>query len=625
MDVNEVDPGRTSFDSGASREVAVAPRSGLLASSWRGAKTGFRRTSYIIGPLASVLLIAGLVPTALGPGAGRGFAVPSIVPAAIALYAMFAFLGTVAGGLIGLVVPVRPGTRRANWWAAAHRPIRLFRRRPVADAPADGAPRTPRRRLWPWLVGIPALVVLAIAFCAGIYAQRTVSRRLEEAIAAADRDDPNWRIDDLMAHREPVPDAENSALVLAEALALLPESWPHAPAPGHPNPQPTEASHAYDRMQATADNVRLDDGTADSLTGALQEYGEAVQIARTVADYPRGRHELELGPTLIDTPLPDAQAARAAARILAADAAMRAQSGDIDGAVDSCRALLNTGRSMGDEPFIISQLVRIAIGSVAMKSMRRVLGQGEPSEPSLARLQALVADERGHPVLLYGMRGERATLIEVIRRVGAGEVPISALSDAQPPFDPGKFRAAIAPWGKLWFDNQQAVGLEWMNQAVAIARRPAVEQPALWKAWDDQVAGVKKSRFGIYTSTLPLLLMPAVSSAGSAFGRYQAELGATAIMLAAERHRRKTGAWPESIAAIDRAILPGTPLDPFSGEVYRMEHRDGRLFIYSIGPNHKDEHGAFEPKKWTTGGPDDIGAIGWDVDRRRRPAAREQP
>ncbi len=56
-----------------------------------------------------------------------------------------------------------------------------------------------------------------------------------------------------------------------------------------------------------------------------------------------------------------------------------------------------------------------------------------------------------------------------------------------------------------------------------------------------------------------------------------------------------------------------------------MEHRDGRLFIYSIGPNHKDEHGVFEPKKWTTGGPDDIGAIGWDVDRRRRPAASEEP
>ena len=34
------------------------------------------------------------------------------------------------------------------------------------------------------------------------------------------------------------------------------------------------------------------------------------RIARTVANYSRGRHELELGPTLIDTPLPETQAAR---------------------------------------------------------------------------------------------------------------------------------------------------------------------------------------------------------------------------------------------------------------------------------------------------------------------------
>jgi hypothetical protein len=91
------------------------------------------------------------------------------------------------------------------------------------------------------------------------------------------------------------------------------------------------------------------------------------------------------------------------------------------------------------------------------------------------------------------------------------------------------------------------------------------------------------------------------------------------ILLAAERHRRETGAWPESIAAIDRKILPYPPADPFTGDDYRMEHRDGRLLVYSIGPNRKDEHGAFDLKKSTTGGPDDDAAIAWDVDLRRQP------
>ena len=166
-----------------------------------------------------------------------------------------------------------------------------------------------------------------------------------------------------------------------------------------------------------------------SLRNGLKAADEAVKIARTVADYPRGRHELELGPTLIDTLLPETQAARTVARLLSADAAIRVHDGDPDGALDSCRAILCTARSIGDEPFLISHLVRIAIGSVTMQSTRRVLGQGEPSDAAMARLQALILDELGQPMLLHGIRGERATLTELIRRLGTGEVPISALGE----------------------------------------------------------------------------------------------------------------------------------------------------------------------------------------------------
>jgi hypothetical protein len=92
------------------------------------------------------------------------------------------------------------------------------------------------------------------------------------------------------------------------------------------------------------------------------------------------------------------------------------------------------------------------------------------------------------------------------------------------------------------------------------------------------------------------------------------------LLIAAERQRRKTGEWPATLAAIDPAILPSQPLDPFSGRPFLMKHADGRLIIYTIGPNRKDESGAYEPKKWSSGGPDDLNAIGWDVDHRNQPS-----
>jgi hypothetical protein len=224
------------------------------------------------------------------------------------------------------------------------------------------------------------------------------------------------------------------------------------------------------------------------------------------------------------------------------------------------------------------------------------------------------------PLTLYGMRGERATLTELIRRIGSGELPASALSGQGSQSAAGGARGAIAPWGRLLFDNQRAVALEWMNQAVAIARRPPAEQPPGWKAWEDEFQRVRHSRTGVYTAMLPLLMIPALNTSCSAQARYQAELGTTALLLAAERHRRKTGAWPASADSMAPEILANPPVDPFSGRPFVFERRDGQLIVHSVGPNLKDEHGAYEPKRWFNGGPDDVGATAWDVAFRRQPA-----
>jgi hypothetical protein len=476
---------------------------------------------------------------------------------------------------------------------------------------------------------VPLFLLFAVVFGTATYLARTVDRRLKAAIAAADRDDRWWRLNDLMAHREVVPDAENAALVVGRALALLPARWPAGPAPraGGPNAPGLSAEEALDRLTATEDNVRLYDAIATALRTELDAHQEAVQIARTVAAYHRGRHEVILGPNLIDTPLPESQAAPSAARLLAADAALRAHDGELDGALDSCRAILGVGWSIGDEPFLISQLARMAIGrTVAMKSARRVLGQGEPSDAALAALQAAILDELAQPLLLHGVKRERAVLHELIRRLGAGEVSI-----AEPGGDRDRDRGSLGhkmsrivlgPWITFKSDYQRAVALEWMNEVVAIARRPAAERAPLWEALEANVNRVKQSRFEGYFLRLSIELIPALSAALRVDALYQGELGATAVLLAAERQRRKSGDWPASIAAIDAEILPAPPVDPFSGQAFRMEHRAGQIVIYSVGPNGKDEHGAFDPKRWQSGGPDDVGAVAWDVELRGRPGGK---
>src|SRR5947199_121763 len=87
-----------------------------------------------------------------------------------------------------------PQGRGAVGVAALDRRMRLmFWRKSKAG------PRVRRRRHWLWALGLLggfAWFVLAAAYGAGVYLGAVVDSRLATAEAAADRVDPDWRIDD---------------------------------------------------------------------------------------------------------------------------------------------------------------------------------------------------------------------------------------------------------------------------------------------------------------------------------------------------------------------------------------------------------------------------------------------
>jgi hypothetical protein len=84
--------------------------------------------------------------------------------------------------------------------------------------------RQRKRRRW-LLIGLLALPILGIL--AGYAALAYLAEReWQAAVAEAQREDGAWRLDDLEAKREAIPDAENSYPVLVKTLNLLPNQWP---------------------------------------------------------------------------------------------------------------------------------------------------------------------------------------------------------------------------------------------------------------------------------------------------------------------------------------------------------------------------------------------------------------
>ena len=140
--------------------------------------------------------------------------------------------------------------------------------------------------------------------------------------------------------------------------------------------------------------------------------------------------------------------------------------------------MLYVGRSLGDEPLLITQLVRIAFQGVSTQAAEphpraRRTGRGCGWRPfkttSSPNLRSRSAYTR--------LRGERALTFNLFGGLDSGEVSLSELSDGS--WQPSR----IGPLGHLMFHYSQGICLHHLNRAVEIAKRPAHEQTALWKQW----------------------------------------------------------------------------------------------------------------------------------------------
>ena len=400
-------------------ESANTALPGGISLCRRAAEKGARIAGYMGGTVSLLLIVPSLAMSAFALGAGRGLGLSMYFFGGLGLFVLSCVVGGMIGGVVGWIwarlgrlrlrgqeTSPGPGGQTPaavvvetqsslDVWNAGRPSVQPGAGsgdpRPTSPGPGRQTPAAGRgRRAWGrfvrilrWLALALMLLLVICAFFLGRDVGKNIDQRLAAAIAVADRDDRHWRLDDLLAHREAVPDDENAALVMDQVHALVPDKWPErerAKVGGEPPPEPS-AEEAFRMLEMTPGNFRMADPVVKTIRGELTKYQKAVTLAWTVAHYRRGRHELKIGRAVIDTLLPQTVQARTVGRLLTADAAIRAHDGDIDGALDSCRANIAAGRSIGDEPFLISQVFRMAIVEVAAQVDSAYAGSGRGIRP----------------------------------------------------------------------------------------------------------------------------------------------------------------------------------------------------------------------------------------------------
>ncbi len=470
-----------------------------------------------------------------------------------------------------------------------------------------------------WVVVAPAMLAAFVAsflFVTFHLMRATATPKRDKVVAALDAADPGWRMADLFAARNAAlpPPERNAAEQVLRAERAIPKSyrdWERQP------------GSTQWRADLTSPHLPHKADVAD-LRKHLGQAREAVEQARVVRRLPAGGFTVTPKPDSAFFALPHIDHSRRVWLLLSHDSLVRAYDRDADGAVDSALALLAAARAIGDEPVFVSQLVRMSGANLCVGEVERTLGWCVGfDDAKLAELDQAFAEEAAAPRLRWAMRGERAFHHRMAELVDDGTLPSHQLAryDGQPYwYDP-----ALDLWVRAGARDDQALGLAMFDELVAAADLPAGPQRA-------KAIGAVEERYGrlgspaegpIRRHLLFGLLRPAFHRTTESDTRTVAQLNAARVAIACERHRQKTGTYPETLDELPKELLPEVPTDPFSGKPILYTKLPDGAVAYSVGADGTDD-GAVKLNPKNEKG-NDLGFRLWTPEHRRKPPSPRPP
>jgi hypothetical protein len=480
-----------------------------------------------------------------------------------------------------------------------------------ADLDDDFTPPAPPRSRWRlrtlalWVFGVCAVIVAPL-FVGRWQVGRVGQRQLDLATEQLDANQPGWRFEALAERNGAAPPAADDAGPRILAVAeRIPDDWVKwrkseeaGPLGGRDDNHlpPQEAldaakKYAADTLIVRADAVRLRDARG-------------------------GRFQLEFATNPLAMTFPHLDRCRVVVALLQYDAYLSAAADkNPNRGISAARAALAVGRAIGDEPFLLSQLVRIACATVAAQTAMQVLAWGEPTE-GLAELQAELLAEADAGHFRMGLRGELGAIDRVFRGLGDGTIPAKdwgtfmGTADNPGPADGAAFRAyrALLP-------GDHAKALEILTKYVAASHLPPHEQLAAVKAVPIPPGPPDEFRY-----VLARRMIPAASKIAEAGLRCRAETLFAATGTACERFRQKHARRPRDLNELVPAFLPAVPLNPFDGKPLGYRTFEDRIAVFGFWPDAPQGFAGLSPdfRQGDAPGPG-IGYRVWVPDRRGLP------
>ena len=412
-------------------------------------------------------------------------------------------------------------------------------------------------------------VILAAVFTAGLLLRAvfntTTGKRLERTLAKAKAEGVALKMRELVPD---CPDANNGAALwkAAESLVSIEEK---------------EQVSLGIAIESFFNGTPVDEPAAKMLAGLVDRNRRMLELMAESGGKPCFVYKDWSEPAYTGGIMNAGPLIRAT-RILAVDAVFRAESGDVRGALEACRAGMRFHRKvLSDAPYLITGLVALANMKILFISFNRIASGREIDPAILAEWIEEIEPKTWRRQFARWGEGERTLVTEEMLDIING---VPDVLDATTSF--GRLRNRVYYWlirpilkselvwvKDYWDRLQDIVAADYfrVRENLKQMSREADHPP-----WYFRFAGG---------------LLPGVHSAIMKEATFEAKMLATRAGLACKIHKSRTGQYPGNLEVLVPDILPEVPIDPFTGNplVYKIEN--GELLIYSLGSNEKDDGG----------------------------------
>ncbi len=326
-----------------------------------------------------------------------------------------------------------------------------------------------------------------------------------------------------------------------------------------------------------------------TLRSFLEKNQPALDLFARAAQCYGSRYPLDLTQGS-DTRLPHLPKVKQAAQLAGLEALWQADSRNGTKAAEGVLVALAAARSLEPEPFLISQLVRVANQGLAADALEQAVNRVAMPPDSLNQLQSAfnhAADSEA-----AGTGFNRALVSERVVSLNNLDQAPDKMREAFTRIGPSSNNAvretandaADKALGNL---KEQRQFLEDSLNQVLTARKDPL--PGRLKA-DELMVGraneAKSKQFALVAMMLPALGKVTSREAGSLA---RLRLAQTAVAL--ERFRAANNRFPDSLNELAPKFLSAVPNDPFDGQPLRYRKAGEGYVLYSVGADLRDDGG----------------------------------